>query len=317
MGIHWRSTGATISPRAHRTSAKIQILVLGSMLLFSISRSSLGADKGVISVDGSELLGGASKILVDSGQNLVSLAKAGQGLKLQGVPAGGTLAIRYASAEVGTISVAVNGGPACKVNVHSSGDATNSFLNAKIQMAVPEGAMVTISRGEGDVAVNIQQITVGEGELGLPPDIWNLPELKVASEPYPADWKGLAARYATPEWWRDAKFGASAHWDPQSMPEQGDWYARGMYQEGSTNTTIRSSTSAIRRNTVTRTSRTTGSSTNGSPKNLWICTKRWGPNTSWPWGRIMTILTAGIRRTSRGIPRTLAQRWTSSARGRR
>ena len=121
MGIHWRSTGATISPRAHRTSAKIQILVLGSMLLFSISRSSLGADKGVISVDGSELLGGASKILVDSGQNLVSLAKAGQGLKLQGVPAGGTLAIRYASAEVGTISVAVNDQPARKVNVHSSG----------------------------------------------------------------------------------------------------------------------------------------------------------------------------------------------------
>ena len=33
------------------------------------------------------------------------------------------------------------------------------------------------------------------------------------------------------------------------------------------NTTIRSSTSAIRRNTVTRTSPTTGSSTNGSPKN--------------------------------------------------
>ena len=233
MGIHRRSTAATITPRTHRTSAKIQILVLGSMLLFSISRSSLGAGKGVISVEGSELLGGASKVLVDSGQNLVSLAKAGQGLKLQGVPAGDTLAIRYASTEVGTISVAVNGGPACKVNVHSSGDATSSFLNAKIQMAVPEGAMVTISRGEGDVAVNIQQITVGEGELGLPPDIWNLPELKVASGPYPADWKGLAARYATPEWWRDAKFGAWAHWDPQSMPEQGDWYARGMYQEGS------------------------------------------------------------------------------------
>jgi len=35
-----------------------------------------------------------------------------------------------------------------------------------------------------------------------------------------------------PAWWREAKFGAWAHWDPQSMPEQGDWYARGMYQEG-------------------------------------------------------------------------------------
>ena len=34
-----------------------------------------------------------------------------------------------------------------------------------------------------------------------------------------------------PEWWRDAKFGAWAHWDPQSMPERGDWYARKMYIE--------------------------------------------------------------------------------------
>ena len=38
---------------------------------------------------------------------------------------------------------------------------------------------------------------------------------------------------STPEWWRDAKFGAWAHWDPQSMPEQGDWYAYRMYQQGS------------------------------------------------------------------------------------
>ena len=62
---------------------------------------------------------------------------------------------------------------------------------------------------------------------------------------------GLAANqpaYTTPEWWRDAKFGAWAHWDPQSMPEQGDWYARGMYQEGSRpNTNTRSSISALRR----------------------------------------------------------------------
>ena len=43
----------------------------------------------------------------------------------------------------------------------------------------------------------------------------------------------MSRLYTAPEWWRDAKFGAWAHWDPQSMPEQGDWYARGMYQEGS------------------------------------------------------------------------------------
>ncbi|MBN1249499.1 MAG: alpha-L-fucosidase, partial [Anaerolineae bacterium] len=35
-----------------------------------------------------------------------------------------------------------------------------------------------------------------------------------------------------PQWWRDAKLGAWAHWDPQSMPEQGDWYAYHMYRQG-------------------------------------------------------------------------------------
>jgi alpha-L-fucosidase len=55
----------------------------------------------------------------------------------------------------------------------------------------------------------------------------------VAEGPYKADWKALGQAYSTPQWWRNAKFGAWAHWDPQSMPEQGDWYALRMYQQGS------------------------------------------------------------------------------------
>ena len=38
--------------------------------------------------------------------------------------------------------------------------------------------------------------------------------------------------YRAPEWFRDAKFGIWAHWRPQCVPEQGDWYARQMYQPG-------------------------------------------------------------------------------------
>lgn len=45
-------------------------------------------------------------------------------------------------------------------------------------------------------------------------------------------WESLK-QYQTPEWFRDAKFGIWAHWGPQCQPEQGDWYARGMYIEGS------------------------------------------------------------------------------------
>jgi alpha-L-fucosidase len=161
------------------------------------------------------------------------LAKPGQAVKFARLPAASKLAIRYASVTNGTISVAVNDQPSRKVNVHSSGALTNSALHAIIDIAIPANAMLTISMATNDVAVNMDQIIVGDGDLGLPPDIWNLPPLPVAAGSYSADWKEISRLYQTPEWWRDAKFGAWAHWDPQSMPEDGDWYARGMYQEGS------------------------------------------------------------------------------------
>lgn len=50
--------------------------------------------------------------------------------------------------------------------------------------------------------------------------------------PFQPTWESLQ-NYKTPEWYRDAKFGMWAHWGPQCQPEAGDWYARGMYQEGS------------------------------------------------------------------------------------
>ena len=149
------------------------------------------------------------------------------------VPAASKLAIHYASVSVGTISVSVNGQPAVKVNVHSSGAITGSFLYAIITIAIPANATVIISRVTGDVAVDIDKVIVGVGDLGLPQDIWNLPAFPVAAGPYTPDWKALGLAYSTPEWWRDAKFGAWAHWDPQSMPEQGDWYAYHMYEQGS------------------------------------------------------------------------------------
>jgi len=52
--------------------------------------------------------------------------------------------------------------------------------------------------------------------------------------PFRPDWTSLA-QYKVPDWFRDAKFGIWAHWGPQCQPEHGDWYARGMYEEGSDN----------------------------------------------------------------------------------
>ncbi len=212
----------------------IRVILIIFSLLFSVSNFAIAAEKQTFEAETAELIGDAIKVAdsAASGDYLVSLAKPGQSVKFKDVPAYSKLAIRYASVEVGTISVAVNDQSVHKVNVHSSGALTGSFLHAIIDVEIPANATVTISLFGNDVAVNIDRIIVGDGDLGLPPDIWNLPPLKVADGPYAADWKELSRLYSVPEWWRDAKFGAWAHWDPQSMPEQGDWYARGMYMQG-------------------------------------------------------------------------------------
>lgn len=57
-------------------------------------------------------------------------------------------------------------------------------------------------------------------------------EGQIASGPFKPEWDSLD-KYQTPDWFRDAKFGIWAHWGPQCEPEHGDWYARGMYEEGS------------------------------------------------------------------------------------
>jgi alpha-L-fucosidase len=209
----------------------VLFLLAGSL----VSITDLVAEEHVFEAEAAQAIGGAFKVAdaTASGGCLVGLTKAGEGIRFAGLPAASKLAIRYASVGVGTISVAVDDQPARKVNVHSSGALTNSFLDAIIEVAIPVKATLAISLATNDIAVNIDRIVVGDGDLGLPPDIWNLPPLPVAAGPYSPDWKAMSRLYQTPEWWRDAKFGAWAHWDPQSMPEDGDWYARGMYQEGS------------------------------------------------------------------------------------
>lgn len=54
-----------------------------------------------------------------------------------------------------------------------------------------------------------------------------------ADGPFKPTWASLASGYKTPDWFRDAKFGIWAHWGPQCEPEDGDWYARNMYIQGS------------------------------------------------------------------------------------
>ena len=211
-----------------------RILFLGLFLLFYITASAIAIRKNKFEAEAAEVIG-ASKLADSnaSGGYSISLDKTGQAIKFDNMPASGKLAIRYASINVGTISVIINGLPEIKVNVHSSGAFTGSYIFSIIDVVIPANSNLTISVATNDVPVNIDQIIVGDGDLGLSPDIWNLPPLPVAAGPYKSEWKEIGRHYNVPEWWRDAKFGAWSHWDPQSMPEQGDWYARGMYIQGS------------------------------------------------------------------------------------
>lgn len=64
-----------------------------------------------------------------------------------------------------------------------------------------------------------------------PPSIKKL-KLPIAAGPYAGTLDSLS-QYQYPEWFRDAKFGIWAHWGPQAVPMDGDWYARNMYIQGS------------------------------------------------------------------------------------
>jgi len=205
------------------------LIVLG----FSLTAETK-AQTRTLEAEAAKLLGNATKTQDNkaSGGNSVGLKKTDDGVRFTNLPAAYKLAIRYASVAVGVLNVSVNDQPARKVNIHSSGSLTGSFLYSIIEISIPNRASLTISLTDNDVALNIDKIMVGTGDLGLPPDSWNLPPLPVASGRYPAEWKGLSQIYTVPDWWREAKFGAWSHWDPQSMPEQGDWYARGMYMPG-------------------------------------------------------------------------------------
>jgi len=55
-------------------------------------------------------------------------------------------------------------------------------------------------------------------------------QLPIKAGPFSGTMDSLT-NYSYPDWFRDAKFGIWAHWGPQSVPMEGDWYARKMYQQ--------------------------------------------------------------------------------------
>jgi alpha-L-fucosidase len=73
---------------------------------------------------------------------------------------------------------------------------------------------------------------LGQSFSGSNPYIVDTTAEPLAPGKFQPTWESLE-QYQVPEWFRDAKFGIWAHWGPQCEPEDGDWYARNMYMQGS------------------------------------------------------------------------------------
>ena len=120
-------------------------VLLGCLLSLSAVTSTIAVETHTFDAKAAGLIGGAVELADSAASNghLVSLTASGRAVEFKGLPAAGKLAIRYASTNVGTISVVVDNQPARKVNIHSSGALTNSFLNAIIDLAIPAKARLT------------------------------------------------------------------------------------------------------------------------------------------------------------------------------
>jgi len=53
--------------------------------------------------------------------------------------------------------------------------------------------------------------------------------VKIAEGPCQPTWQSLGDHFKTPGWFRQAKIGMWLHWGPQSIGEDGDWYAKWIY----------------------------------------------------------------------------------------
>ena len=71
------------------------------------------------------------------------------------------------------------------------------------------------------------------GQIVYPPETHAIPipkmeDLPLANGPFKGTPESLK-QFQCPDWFRDAKFGIWAHWGPQAVPGDGDWYARQLY----------------------------------------------------------------------------------------
>ncbi len=137
---------------------------------------------------------------------------------------------------------------------------------------------------------------------------------EIAAGPFQPTWESLAAQYQCPEWFRDAKFGIWAV-GPQCQPEDGDWYARNMYQQGSPQNKSHVEHYGPPSKFGFKDIIPLWKGENFHPDELLAFYKKSGAKYFWPWPTITTTLTCMIQSISRGTPSPSARRKTSSGLG--
>jgi alpha-L-fucosidase len=83
----------------------------------------------------------------------------------------------------------------------------------------------------GMVALHADEAVSGSAGMDAMPTPLSSNAEPMQTGKFQPTWESLK-QYQAPEWYRDAKFGIWAHWGPQCEPEDGDWYARNMYIQG-------------------------------------------------------------------------------------
>ncbi len=84
----------------------------------------------------------------------------------------------------------------------------------------------------GDSGIAKRTLLKGAAAMAVAAGLPGFAQAKPTKGPFAPNWDSLIDGYKAPDWFRDATFGIWAHWGPQCAPEDGDWYARNMYQQG-------------------------------------------------------------------------------------
>jgi alpha-L-fucosidase len=99
-------------------------------------------------------------------------------------------------------------------------------MKIKLRFLILLGAAAIVDCGRAQI------LTDPIPETAVPTVIVNTTNEPVTPGKFSPTWDSLR-QYQVPDWFRNAKFGIWACFGPQNQPEDGDWYARNMYVEGS------------------------------------------------------------------------------------